>query len=109
MLDHEVDHGAAAVRPSVQVQSDAVRRHLDEPRRLGDDRFRAFGAGVEHVGWIAGSDSKINVPIYNLLYNFIYNLLQFCLDLFTRCTPSRRSGISSRKADSPKCTSARLS
>lgn len=58
MLDHEVDHGAATVRPGVQVQSDAVRCYLDEPSRLGDDRFRAFGAGVEHVGRIAGPDSK---------------------------------------------------
>lgn len=84
VLDDKVQHGAAAIGPGAQVEGDAVGRHFDEPSCLGDDRFRALGARVEHVRRVAGSNSTEMATI--TLSHCALNIPHRIVNDFTRCT-----------------------
>lgn len=66
VFNNEVQHGTATIRPGTQMQSDAIRRYLDESCCFGNDRFRTLCTRVQNVRRIANSNSIKDFHVYKI-------------------------------------------
>lgn len=59
VLDHEVEDGAAAVHPGVEVEGHAAGRHLQEGLGLGDGGLHPLGLGRQLLARFSDADAGI--------------------------------------------------